>query len=190
MHAWFCDCAIEAAIDALYAAFQEERSGKRYGLATRSRRSRAPAQLTDTGFVIMARTPPAGFDVTSLCAQVGAPSGRIARVPATIKPAPSTAIDSSHDDTCVAAHLETSRANGVTGLALNEASIVQILQEVAARGIAALAEFLYSRFAESLLTGDYSGAAVSFVDYWGCRARSTCFPRTDVAETQDAESNF
>jgi hypothetical protein len=92
------------------------------------------------------------------------------------------------DDAVVVAHLEAHGANRVANLALNEASIFQILQEVGARGVAVLTKILDSRCAESLITGDYSGATVSFIDYWGSLAR-VAFPwLTNSADAADVQS--
>lgn len=92
------------------------------------------------------------------------------------------------DDPVDVAHLEAHEANWVANLALNEASIFQILQEVGARGVAVLAKILCSRCAESLITGDYSGATVSFVDYWGSCARVPFPARIDSADAADVQS--
>ena len=46
----------------------------------------------------------------------------------------------------------------------------QLISEVGALGIAALAEVLASRTVEGIVTGDYSSAAIAFADYWGDRA--------------------
>jgi hypothetical protein len=45
----------------------------------------------------------------------------------------------------------------------------QLIREVGALGIAALAEVLASRTVEAIVTGDYSSAAIAFADYWGER---------------------
>lgn len=68
-------------------------------------------------------------------------------------------------------HLQANGANRVARLALDEASILQILQEMGARGVAVLTEILCSRCAENLIRGDYSGATVSFVSNWGSWTR-------------------
>ncbi|WP_408369414.1 alpha/beta fold hydrolase [Paraburkholderia sp. RL18-103-BIB-C] len=70
----------------------------------------------------------------------------------------------------VALHADVERANRFANLVLNKPSAFQLLKEMGARGIAALAEMLASKTAEGMITGDYSGAAISFVDYWGGRA--------------------
>jgi hypothetical protein len=89
----------------------------------------------------------------------------------------------SHDPVDVA-HLEVREANRVANLALNEASVFQVLPEGGARGVAVLAKILCSRCAESLITGDYSGATVSFVDHWGSFVQGSRSPRVQTPLTQ------
>ena len=86
------------------------------------------------------------------------------------------------------AHLEAHGANRVAELALNAPLILQILQEVGARAVAVLAKFLCSRCAESLITGDYIGASVSFLDYWGVWIRVAFRSRTEPADAADVQS--
>jgi pimeloyl-ACP methyl ester carboxylesterase len=70
----------------------------------------------------------------------------------------------------VALLADVEAANRVANFVLNEPSAFQLLKEMGARGAAGLAEMLASKTAEGMITGDYSGATISFVDYWGRRA--------------------
>ena len=62
------------------------------------------------------------------------------------------------------------RTSRFANLVLNLPWTFQLLKEMGARGAAVLPEILSSKTAEGILTGDYSSAASSFVDYWGSRA--------------------
>ena len=71
----------------------------------------------------------------------------------------------------VALRAAVERPNRVASLTLYEPSAFHLLKAMGARGAAAFAEILAitTKTAESVITGDYSGAAMSFVDYWGGR---------------------
>ncbi len=61
-------------------------------------------------------------------------------------------------------------ATSVASLTFYEPSAFHLLKAMGARGAAAFAEILATKTAEGVITGDYSGAAILFVDYWGGRA--------------------
>ena len=81
----------------------------------------------------------------------------------------------------VALHADAERANRFANLVL---STFQLLKETGARGAAAFAKMLASNTAEGLITGDYSGAAISFVDYWGRQAWIALRPSVQAALTR------
>ncbi|WP_429322556.1 alpha/beta fold hydrolase [Paraburkholderia sp. GAS448] len=69
----------------------------------------------------------------------------------------------------VALRTAIERPDRIASLTLYEPSAFHLLKAMGARGTAALAEILAitSKTAEGVVTGDYRGAASSFVDYWG-----------------------
>jgi pimeloyl-ACP methyl ester carboxylesterase len=68
----------------------------------------------------------------------------------------------------VALRAAVERPDRIASLTLYEASAFHLLKEMGARGAAAFAEILAirTRTAEGVISGDYRGAATSFVDYW------------------------
>ena len=68
----------------------------------------------------------------------------------------------------VALRAAVERPNRIASLTLYEPSAFHLLKAMGARGAAAFAEILAitTKTAEGVITGDYSGAAFSFVDYW------------------------
>jgi pimeloyl-ACP methyl ester carboxylesterase len=69
----------------------------------------------------------------------------------------------------VALRAAVERPDRIASLALYEPSAFHLLEGIGARGTAALAEIkaLRARVDQGVITGDYRGAATSFVDYWG-----------------------
>ena len=69
----------------------------------------------------------------------------------------------------VALRAAIERPNRIASLSLYEPSAFHLLKAMGARGAAALAEIqaITNKTAEGVITGDYRGAAASFVDYWG-----------------------
>ena len=69
----------------------------------------------------------------------------------------------------VALRAAIERPNRIASLTLYEPSAFYLLKALGARGAVALAEIqaIATQTAEGVITGDYRGAAVSFVDYWG-----------------------
>ena len=71
----------------------------------------------------------------------------------------------------VALHAAVERPDRIASLTLYEPTAFHVLKAIGARGAHALAEIqaIAGKVAEGVITGDYSGAASSFVDYWGGR---------------------
>ncbi len=71
----------------------------------------------------------------------------------------------------VALHAAVERPNRIASLTLYEPSAFHLLRAMGARAASALAEILgiAARTAEGVITGNYRGAAASFVDYWSGR---------------------
>jgi pimeloyl-ACP methyl ester carboxylesterase len=69
----------------------------------------------------------------------------------------------------VALRAAVERPNRIASLTLYEPSAFRLLKTIGARGAAALAEIqaIADKTAGGVITGDYRGAAASFVDYWG-----------------------
>ena len=69
----------------------------------------------------------------------------------------------------VALRAAIERPNRIASLTLYEPSAFHLLKAMNARGAAAFAEIqaITDKTAEGVITGDYRGAAASFVDYWG-----------------------
>jgi pimeloyl-ACP methyl ester carboxylesterase len=69
----------------------------------------------------------------------------------------------------VALRAAVERPNRIASLALYEPSAFHVLKTMGARGVPALAEIraIAARTAQGVISGNYRGAAVSFVDYWG-----------------------
>lgn len=68
----------------------------------------------------------------------------------------------------VALHAAVERPHRIASLALYEPSAFHLLKAIGANGKAAFAEIraIARKTAEAVCTGDYIGAAMSFVDYW------------------------
>jgi pimeloyl-ACP methyl ester carboxylesterase len=68
----------------------------------------------------------------------------------------------------VALHVALRRPNAVASLTLYEPSAFHLLREIGAAGAESLAEIkgIAREVGASVITGDYRGAAESFVDYW------------------------
>jgi pimeloyl-ACP methyl ester carboxylesterase len=71
----------------------------------------------------------------------------------------------------VALRAAVERPNRIASLTLYEPSAFHLLKAMGARGAAAFAEILAigTKTGEGVISGDYRGAATSFVDYWGGR---------------------
>ena len=71
----------------------------------------------------------------------------------------------------VALRAAVERPNRIASLTLYEPSAFHLLKAIGARGAAAFAEILAigTKTAEGVISGDYRGAATSFVEYWGGR---------------------
>jgi pimeloyl-ACP methyl ester carboxylesterase len=71
----------------------------------------------------------------------------------------------------VALRAAIERPDRIASLTLYEPSAFHLLKAIGARGASALAEIvaLQTKVNQGVITGDYRGAAVSFVDYWGGR---------------------
>jgi pimeloyl-ACP methyl ester carboxylesterase len=69
----------------------------------------------------------------------------------------------------VALHAAVERPGRIASIALYEPSAFHLLKAMSGRGAAAFAEIvaIATKSAEGVITGDYRGAAISFVDYWG-----------------------
>ena len=69
----------------------------------------------------------------------------------------------------VALRAAIERPSRIASLTLYEPSAFHLLKAMGAGGAAALAEIqaITNKTAEGVITGDYRGAAASFVDYWG-----------------------
>jgi pimeloyl-ACP methyl ester carboxylesterase len=87
----------------------------------------------------------------------------------------------------VALRAAVERPNRIASLTLYEPTAFHLLKAMGASGAAAFAEILAisSKTAEGVISGDYSGAASSFVDYWGGRgAWSALQPSVQAALTR------
>lgn len=87
----------------------------------------------------------------------------------------------------VALRAAIERPDRIASLALYEPSAFHLLKAVGARGADALAEIraLLATVERGVTTGDYRGAAISFVDYWGGRgACTTLRPSVQAALTR------
>ena len=75
----------------------------------------------------------------------------------------------------VALRAAVERPNRIASLALYEPSAFHLLKAIGSRGAAAFAEILAiaGRTADGVISGDYRGAANSFVDYWSGRGAWT-----------------
>jgi pimeloyl-ACP methyl ester carboxylesterase len=71
----------------------------------------------------------------------------------------------------VALRAAVERPDRIASLVLYEPSAFHLLKAIGARGAAAFAEIraISTKTAEGVITGDFSGAAAAFVDYWGGR---------------------
>ncbi len=71
----------------------------------------------------------------------------------------------------VALHAAVERPGRIASIALYEPSAFHLLKAMSGRGAAAFSEIvaIATKSAEGVITGDYRGAAISFVDYWGGR---------------------
>jgi hypothetical protein len=78
-------------------------------------------------------------------------------------------------------HRDAYLASSVASLTLYEPSAFHLLKAMGARGVAVSAEILATKTAEGVITGDYSAAAISFVDYWGGRAWAALRPSVQTA---------
>jgi pimeloyl-ACP methyl ester carboxylesterase len=69
----------------------------------------------------------------------------------------------------VALRAAVERPDRIASLTLYEPSAFHLLKEMGVRGAAAFAEILAINAitAEGVITGDYRGASIAFVDYWG-----------------------
>ncbi|MGH6815977.1 MAG: alpha/beta fold hydrolase [Hyphomicrobiaceae bacterium] len=69
----------------------------------------------------------------------------------------------------VALHVALARPNRIASLTLYEPSAFHILRAMGDRGAAAFAEIVevVRQVGKGVMTGDYRGAAIAFVDYWG-----------------------
>ena len=71
----------------------------------------------------------------------------------------------------VALRAAVERRDRIASLTLYEPSSFHLLKTIGSRGAVALAEILAvsAKIDRGVITGDYRGAAISFVDYWGGR---------------------
>ena len=71
----------------------------------------------------------------------------------------------------VALRVAVERPNRIASLTLYEPSAFHLLKAMGARGAAAFEEILAiaAKTADGVISGDYRGAAIAFVDYWGGR---------------------
>ena len=71
----------------------------------------------------------------------------------------------------VALRAAVERPGRIASLTLYEPSAFHLLKAIGARGAGAFAEILAlsAKVDQGVITGDYRGAAISFVDYWGGR---------------------
>ena len=69
----------------------------------------------------------------------------------------------------VALHAALERPGRIASLSLYEPTAFHLLKAMGERGMPALAEIraVAARAAQGVITGNYRGAAVSFIDYWG-----------------------
>ena len=87
----------------------------------------------------------------------------------------------------VALRAAVERPNRIASLTLYEPSAFHLLRAMGARAAGALAEILAlaARTAEGVITGNYRGAAASFVDYWSGRgAWAALRPSVQAAMTR------
>jgi pimeloyl-ACP methyl ester carboxylesterase len=87
----------------------------------------------------------------------------------------------------VALRAAVERPDRIASLAVYEPSAFQLLKTMGSRGTAAFAEILAiaGEIDEGVLTGNYSAAAISFVDYWAGRgAWSALRPSVQAALTR------
>jgi len=87
----------------------------------------------------------------------------------------------------VALRAAVERSDRIASLTLYEPSAFHLLKAIGARGAAAFAEIqaIASKVDEGVITGDYCGAATSFVDYWGGRgAWASLRPSVQAALTR------
>jgi pimeloyl-ACP methyl ester carboxylesterase len=87
----------------------------------------------------------------------------------------------------VALRAAIERPERIASLTLYEPSAFHLLRAIGKRGASAFSEILAitAKTAEGVVTGDYSGAAMSFVDYWGGRgAWSALRPSVQAALTR------
>ena len=87
----------------------------------------------------------------------------------------------------VALRAAIERPGRIASLTLYEPTAFHVLKTMGARGMPALAEIraIAARTAQGVITGNYSGAAVSFIDYWsGPGAWTTLRPAAQTAMTR------
>ena len=87
----------------------------------------------------------------------------------------------------VALRAAVERWDRVASLTLYEPSVLHLLKAIGTRGAAAFAEIqaIASKVDKGVITGDYCGAATSFVDYWGGRgAWAALSPSVQTALTR------